>query len=361
VGHSHPQRTLGTLALLIVAASIPAPADDDHVFFMELPPNVLPSRVGANLFAVVGSFFNGGGLYWLPTMGTQGIGGRAGTAVSADGRTIVGNALDARGFENAAIWKSGTEWRPLGSFSRDAQPCDLLLSSAYGVSADGRVVVGLGWDGCRYAHAFRWEESTGMMDLGGSANATSSRANSVSGDGQVVVGWQEAPTGFRLAAKWINLRQQIIRGPHGDIGEAFAVNRDGSVIVGGSCDPADPVTSSAWTWTAARGVQCFPVPRPAGLQNLPYNAIMLSTSDDGRVIGGAFSFGLESESLVWLDGQLFFLKNYLRDNGYPDAFQRWVNTGFVTGVSPDGRTLVGYGAGPRTFQGFIVILPRQGS
>jgi probable HAF family extracellular repeat protein len=356
------RRTLGALALLILAStSARTRADDDHVFFMELPPDVLPSDVGANLFAVVGSFTRGRGLYWLPTAGTQDIGGRAGTGVSSDGRTIVGNALDARGFENAAIWKSGTEWRTLGSFSRDARPCDLLLSSAFGISADGRVVVGLGWDGCRYAHAFRWEESTGMVDLGGSANATSSRANNASGDGQIVVGWQEAQTGFRLAARWINLRQEILRGPHGDIGEAFGASRDGSIIVGQVCDPTNVLTSSAWKWTAADGVQCFPVNRPPLLPNLPYVASMRSTSDDGRVIGGSFSFGLDSESLIWLDGQLFFLKDYLRANGYPDAFQRWVNTGFVTGVSPDGRTLVGYGAGPRTFQGFVVILPRRGS
>jgi len=56
-----------------------------------------------------------------------------------------------------------------------------------------------------------------------------------------------------------------------------------------------------------------------------------------------------------------FLKQFLRDNGYPDAFARWKNTGFVTGVSGDGRTLVGYGAGPRTFQGFVVLLPQRGS
>jgi hypothetical protein len=44
----------------------------------------------------------------------------------------------------------------------------------------------------------------------------------------------------------------------------------------------------------------------------------------------------------------------------PDAFDGWVNTGFVTDVSADGRILVGYGAGPRRFQGFIVALPRAG-
>jgi len=351
------RRTLVTLAALVLCETLSVNADD-RVFFMELPPQVLPSDVGANAFALVGTFLRGGGFYWMPTSGTTAIGGRSGVAVSRDGRTIVGTALDARGFENAAIWRGGTDWRVLGSFTSDAQDCDRLLSSAFGASDDGAVIVGLGWDGCRYAHAFRWEESTGIVDLG-STTANSSRANNVSGDGLVVVGWQESDVGFRQGAKWIDRRQEIVRGPHGMVGEAFAANRDGSIIVGGNCDPASGNTMSAWKWTAALGVQCFPVTRPQTLPNLPYVAKMLGTSENGRVIGGALTFGLESESLIWIDGQVFFLKDYLRDNGYPDAFRGWVNTGFVTGVSGDGRTLVGYGAGPTTFQGFLVILPER--
>jgi uncharacterized membrane protein len=217
-------------------------------------------------------------------------------------------------------------------------------------------VVGLGWDGCAVAHAFRWEESTGMVDLGSTTPGGSSRANNVSGDGQVVVGWQEDATGFRRGAKWVGRAQELIRGPIGVVGEAFGANRDGSLIVGANCNPADP-TPSAWSWTAAGGVACHPVPRPPGLVAPFYQAVMRAASEDGRVIVGSYSFGLESESLVWFDGEVLFLKDYLRANGVPDAFEGWVNTGFALAVTPDGRTLVGYGAGPRTFQGFMVVLP----
>jgi hypothetical protein len=51
------------------------------------------------------------------------------------------------------------------------------------------------------------------------------------------------------------------------------------------------------------------------------------------------------------------LKDYLRANGVPNAFEGWINTGFITGMSRDGRVLVGYGAGPRNFTGYIVIMP----
>jgi len=319
-----------------------------------LPPEALPLDVGAGGFVLVGGFFSGGGMNWMPTSGARSLGGLQATAVSRDGKTIVGEALDARGLQNAAIWSGGTTWRTLGSFTPAAQPCDFDLSVALGTSADGRVVVGLGWNGCGHARAFRWEESTGMVDLG-SLTGQSTRANGISGDGRVVIGWEES-NGPRLGAKWVERAQEMIRGPFGPVGEAHAANSDGSIIVGSRCNFNDP-RATAWKWTAA-GVQCFPVDRPRDLPNLPYGAFMLGTSEDGRVIGGAFSFGLDSESLVWFDGEVLFLKDYLRQNGVPDAFEGWINTGFVQSVTPDGRILVGYGAGPTTFQGYMVVLPK---
>ena len=343
-----------------------APRAQNGVFFLTLPPEALPLDVGANAFAIVGAYYEGGALSWMPTSGTKDLGGRSAHAISLDGKTISGRALDSRRLENAAIWQSGQDWRVLGSFRPDAQPCDELLSATFGASDDGKVIVGLGWDGCRLAHAFRWEESTGMVDLG-TTNARSTRANEVSGDGRVVVGWQESDVGFRQGAKWVDRQQEIVRNASGRVvGEANAANADGSIIVGQNCDafnpnPVHPDTRAAWKWTAQNGLRCYPVTRPPTLPDLPYTTLMSSTSDDGRVVGGALSFGLDSEALVWLDDEPHFLRDYLRSHGYPDAFRGWVNTGFVTGVSADGRTLVGYGAGPRTFQGYLVILPERGS
>ncbi len=86
----------------------------------------------------------------------------------------------------------------------------------------------------------------------------------------------------------------------------------------------------------------------------------MATSDDGRVIGGGQSFGLESEAVVWIDKTPYYLKDYLEQHGVPNAFSGWVNTGTITDVSRDGRILVGYGAGPKDFTGYIVILPPLG-
>jgi probable HAF family extracellular repeat protein len=346
---------LAGVALLLRSA--PVPADGDKPYMLVLAPETLPYSVSSGGFVSAGSFFGGGGLYWMPTSGTVATGGLVAIAVSRDGKTIAGTALDSRLIQQAAIWQGGRDWRLLGGITPNAQPCDRLLSGSFGANGDGTVVVGLAWDSCRTARAFRWEESTGMVSLG-SLGGDSTRANAVSADGRVVVGWEEHATGFRQAAKWVDRREELIKGPTDLLGEALSTNHDGSIIVGTACNPYLP-TAAAWMWTAAAGVTCLPVERPRFLvPPHPYQGYVHSTSDDGRVMGGSYSFGLDSESLLWLDGQVYFLRDYLRQNGLPDAFDGWVNTGFVTDVSPDGRTLVGYGAGPRTFQGFMVLLPK---
>jgi probable HAF family extracellular repeat protein len=326
---------------------------------IELPPEVLATTQGANGFVVAGNLYSGGGFHWMPTSGVTGIGGASVAGLSHDAKTLVGVALDPGGLQQAAIWTGGKNWRLLGSVRPNARPCDALLSSAFGTNDDGRVIVGLAWDDCSYARAFRWEESTGMVDLGSLAGGgQSTRANGVSGDGRVVVGWEEAASGFRQGAKWVDGKEELIQGPAGPAGEARAANRDGSLIVGMNCQPLGGLARpAAWTWTKGAGVTCFPVERPPGFAPGSYQVIMQATSDDGRVTGGSLSFGLDAESVVWFDGEPAMLRDYLRDHGIPDAFEGWVNTGFITDISPDGRTLVGYGAGATTFQGFVVVLP----
>ena len=180
---------------------------------------------------VVGELMSGGGFYWLPTKGVIYVGGQKAEAVSLSGDTIAGTAYDARNVTQAAIWQRAAEWRLLGSVVPNAVPCDALLSSTYDTSEDGKVIVGLAWNGCNFARAFRWEESTGMVDLGTLTAGLSTRANGISGDGHVIVGWQDTGGG-RRGARWVDGKQTFFTGPSGIIGEAHAANRDGSIVVG---------------------------------------------------------------------------------------------------------------------------------
>jgi uncharacterized membrane protein len=350
-------RVACTAAVIAIALGAFTGADNKAIF-IELPDGVLASKVSSS-GVVVGGLRPVGAMHWMPTSGDVYLGGISANVVSRDGRLIAGEAVDANRIQQAAIWQRGTEWRLLGSIVPNAQPCDNLLSTALGGSGDGSVLVGLAWNGCRIARAFRWEEKTGMVDLGSTVANRSSRADAVSGDGKVVVGFQEHGTGFRQGARWVDGKQTIFTGPEGFVGVANDTNTDGSIIVGSFCRPVSG-DQTAWMWTARDGVQCLDVPRRRPAIEGVFGGLALATSDDGRVIGGAHSFGLESESIVWIDRTPHYLKDYLRDHGAPRAFENWVNTGFVTGMSRDGRVLVGHGAGPRDFTGFVVIMPPLG-
>ena len=351
------QKMRVALATLIVAAVLGvSPGANDKAIFIELPTGANADAVSSS-GVVVGGFRSGGAFHWMPTSGAVFAGGLGATGVSRDGRTIVGTAFDADRKQQAAIWLRGSEWRLLGSVVPNPAPCDSLISSAYGTNGAGTVVVGLAWNGCNFARAFRWEESTGMVDLGSTVPGRSSRADAVSGDGRVAVGFQEHSTGFRQGAQWLDGRQTIFNYQGQFVGAGAGVNADGSIIVGHQCRPDEPNDQSAWIWTARNGVECLPPPRTRSTIQGFFRGEARAVSDDGRVVGGSQSFGLESESVIWIDRTPHYLQAYLRDHGAPDAFEGWVNTGFVTGMSRDGRVLVGFGAGRRDFTGFVVIMP----
>jgi uncharacterized membrane protein len=185
----------------------------------------------------------------------------------------------------------------------------------------------------------------------------------VSADGKVVVGHQERADGFNQGARWVNGQQELMPGPDGFVGTANATNIDGSIVAGRICSPAastpsNPNFQSAWVWTMRDGTQCLRAPSlrvsPGPLIIVEANAM----SDDGRVIGGGQNVGgsPDSNAVIWIDRTPAYLKDYLRANGVPDAFEGWVNTGAITGISPDGRVLVGNGAALGGFRGYIVIL-----
>jgi probable HAF family extracellular repeat protein len=352
------KRLFVTLLLLVPTLTVRA-GDQTLLIELERSSSAYPNAVSASGAVVVGGLGTGGGFYWMPTTGTVFIGGLGATSVSRDGRTIVGQVVDSR-VTQAAIWIRGAEWKPLGSFTPTAAPCDTSLSLATDTSADGRVVVGYARDGCNISHAFRWEESTGMVDLGSSVAGRNSFANGVSPDGTVVVGYQEAATGFQQGARWVDGRQELFTGPGGPVGHATATNYDGTIVVGRTCNgaarPTEPGFQSAWIWTAHDGLQCLPAPAPIVSPGPPINVEANGVSDDGRVIVGGQGIGADDvDAIIWIDRVPHYLKDYLRANGVPNAFATYIKTGSIADVSPDGRILVARGAPLGGFRGYIVI------
>ena len=349
-------------ALVLAPALRPSAA---NALLIEIDPRAgaLPAAVSANNLVVVGGLDGGGGFYWMPTKGVLFNGGEVSNDVSGDGRTIVGIAKDTGGIRQAGIWIGSTEWRLLGSFTPTALPCETTLSTAYGVSRDGQVVVGFARDGCALGHAFRWTASNGMVDLGSSVQGKASYALDVSGDGNVVVGYQEAANGVRQGVRWLNGHQELIPGINSPVGQASGTNVDGSIVVGRDCRPVlGNADQSAWVWTAQTGTKCLPAPRritvPGPGVGPPVSVEAKATSDDGQVIGGGQDVGgsADSNAIVWIGGRPAYLKDLLQANGVPNAFANWVNTGEITGITPDGHILVGWGAAALGFRGYIVVL-----
>jgi len=299
-----------------------------------------PTDMSGDGTVVVGSLFR-----WTASTGVVGIGGAGGsTCISWDGSTIASDAVDpVSGNITAAIWQGGTSWQNLGGLPGQS-PCGNDLSSSYGISEDGSVIAGLGWiTGCG-AHAFRWEQSTGMVDLGSSVAGQSSRANRVAAaDPSVIVGWQDTST--RQGARWDGGVQSLFTLGGQPVGEAGGVTPDGSVVVGMYAG------QEAWRWTAATGVQAIGV-----LPGFNFGGLAFDVTDDGEMVVGACGFGFDRDAFLWTaDLGMVKLDDYLTDLGLD--LTGW-DLGSATAISSDGSVIAGWGQGPTSFiEGWVVELP----
>lgn len=148
--------------------------------------------------------------------------------VSDDGMTLVGKVDWARSTSavtRAFMWTNGGRFRDLGP------PNDLLSESvAWGVSGDGKIVVGQCRTESTVPHAFRWTAETGMVDIGSlNTSLESSVANAISRNGQVIVG----KSGNRAFIKRGDAPMELLPAftPSGSA-EAFDVSTNGRVVVG---------------------------------------------------------------------------------------------------------------------------------
>ena len=126
-------------------------------------------------------------------VGVSTRGGRA-EAVSADGAVIVGSSSN-NGSMRAFRWTEETGMENLGTLPGTDS------STAFGVSADGSVVVGAAADGRR---AFVWDRENGMRDIEAVLSSTLDidgwelmEARGVSADGSVIAG-----VGIDSAGNW---------------------------------------------------------------------------------------------------------------------------------------------------------------
>lgn len=253
-------------------------------------------------------------------------------ASNMDGSAIVGHSDLGNGLE-AFRWTEADGFVGLGDL-----PGGRFNSAADDVSADGSVVVGYSRSSVNGREAFRWTKTDGMVGLGDLAGGIFySEARGVSADGSVVVGDGTSEIGGRGEAfRWTKASGMVGLGDlaGGEFGSgAHAVSADGSAVVGLGTS-ANGV--EAFRWTKADGM--------VGLGDLKggiFLSFAFDVSADGSVVVGYSRSARGDEAFRWLEGSgMQSVADLLANEGIDVG--RWVQFR-ATGVSDDGRVIVGYG------------------
>ncbi|MBN1489352.1 MAG: PEP-CTERM sorting domain-containing protein [Phycisphaerae bacterium] len=115
--------------------------------------------------------------------------------VSADGSVVVGRGVSEQSDQNGYLGREAFRWTAeQGMVGLGSLPGGKYDTVAYSVSANGNVIVGEGYAADGYSEAFRWTAEEGMVGLGrlASDRFCGSTANDVSADGSIIVGFSQS-------------------------------------------------------------------------------------------------------------------------------------------------------------------------
>jgi probable HAF family extracellular repeat protein len=271
-----------------------------------------------------------------------------GRGVSGDGSVVVGESTSSNSGNEAFRWQENNDPPMIGLGDL---PGGNYASFARAASYDGAVIVGFS-ESALGTEAFRWTAVDGMVGLGDLPGGTfGSTANDVSWDGVTIVGVGDSADGGR-AFLWRqnNDPKMISLGilPGAVNSYATAVSGDGSVVVGSSLTAAG---TEAFRWTQPTGM--------VGLGELPgggYSSIAWDVSANGSIVVGESISGPSTEAFIWDPANGICSLKQVLVNEYGLDLTGWHLTA-ATGVSADGRTIVGWGGNPNGFvEGWIAHL-----
>jgi len=284
---------------------------------------------------------------WTASSGMVGLGDLAGGfteskafGVSSDGTVVIGTSSSASGDE-AFRWTSSGGMVGLGDLGGP-----IFGSRGSGISADGSVVVGDAFSPSG-TEAFRWTSSGGMVGLGGLPGSigVGTEAWGVSANGSVVVGLGNSATGGTEAFRWTSGGGMVGLGdlPGGLFrSTARGVSADGGVVVGDSSSAASgDFFTEAFRWTSGGGM--------VGLGDLPggpFRSLALGVSADGNVVVGWSMIALMgSEAFVWTQANgMERLIDVLMANG-ATGLTGWTLES-AQAISANGQWVVGFGTNP---------------
>jgi len=267
-------------------------------------------------------------LTWLGPLG--GDSGNSAYAVSADGSVVVGESTE--GEYHIDYQPEAFRWTQAdGMLGLDFLPGH-AWSEAHDVSADGSVIVGysqesIGEDQYSGGEAFRWTEAGGMQGLADPLVHDHSWAYGVSADGSVVVGYNRGIGELnRTAFRWTEAEGMVdlelpADPPGGEYSRAYAVSADGSTVVGYWGGPSPLASQKPFRWTASEG-----------MVDLGLSGTAFDVSADGSVVVGEAWRSSTLEAFLWTEaGGVVGL-------GFVPGSDNWSN---AHAVSDDGSLVVG--------------------
>jgi probable HAF family extracellular repeat protein len=238
----------------------------------------------------------GGEIYrWTAVGGFQDLGpgdpNNSSIGISFDGSTVVSGHVLPNGISSPALWNA-SGLVDLGHPYNGCTTLDNSWGSGYGVNGNGTVAVGLAWN-CTSAEGFAWTAKMGNVSLGHPAGNHSSRASAISANSKTIVGFWEDPTGPRRPVRWVGGKPNLFLG-EATIGEASAVNSDGTQIVGQS--PGTSGYGIAFFYSDKKGLLSL-----GTLNGFPTDQSFANgISDNGRVVGWSGDpFNEGTEAFVW--------------------------------------------------------------
>jgi probable HAF family extracellular repeat protein len=215
------------------------------------------------------------------------------------------------------------------------------FSIAWDVSEDGTAIVGVGDFGViNSRRAFLWTSDETAELIEPPFPADFSHANSISGNGLVMVGDLGWPV---QVFRWTKQDGLALLGdlPGGDFYSiAKDSSADGSIIVGAGTS-ANSSSWEAFRWTGENGM--------VGLGDLPggrFDSIGWGVSADGSLVVGWSSTDDGPTAFLWSESTgMLSLREFLVEHQVTNV-AGW-SLSSATGISADGGTIVGTGINPQ--------------
>src|SRR5262245_8427294 len=224
------------------------------------------------------------------------------------------------------------------------------MTSVLGSSPDGNAVVGYfqrNNPGGLF-HAYRWRQNTGMVDLGSSGRGSRPGGGATSYNASVIAGWDESPSfGYRRPCAWRDTTLYQLGSVPDAIGEARAVSTTGEWVVGFERNEATSTREATrWHWDGSAWTPTEFLGTVDGTGVDQGIAVAEAVSADGKLVIGYNSFygdPFETTGFIWDEstGVVRDILFWLADQGI-DVSPTFDIRDLIA-MTPDGRTLIGYG------------------